>query len=189
MRNRIKLVTYSVVSIFILLLSYNNASAAVIDNCTATSSATFNFNIEPAIGIVATNPTLENLCPGCGRTWARGDGPYIQWDITGSLECRYEFKGGKVIHCVGDNNAGITGYWMQLAALPNTWEDYAFDDPRTFFNNGGQGVGAFRYYLTSQTSNCNAGGNYCWCITATVNYVCGLVEILGPPCPTCPPAL
>jgi len=186
MRIKIKLMTYIVMSVFLLLFCYDNANAAVIDNCTANSSATFNFSVEPAISIVATNPVLENLCPGCSRSWACGEGPYIQWDVTGSIECRYDFFGGRVVHCVGDNNASISGCWEQLSAPPDTWEAIQFDNPRTFFNNNGQGYGIFRYYLTSQASNCNAAGSYCWCVDATVDYVCGLIDIQGPPCPTCP---
>ena len=170
-----------------LILTYSSTNAAVVaDNCSATSTSNFTFSVEPAISITVTNPVLQNLCPGCSRTWSCGNGPFIEWDVTGSLECLYEFKGGRVIHCVGDNNASITGCWKQLAALPNTYEDYGFDDPRTFFNSNGQGVGAFRYYLTSQSSNCNASGSYCWCITATVNYACPFDQEIQAPCPTCP---
>jgi hypothetical protein len=188
MRNKIKSTTFIVMSVFLLLFCYDNANAVDVgsSNCTANSSATFNFNVQPAITIVATNPVLENLCPGCGRSWECGEGPYIQWDVTGSLDCRYNFFGGRVVHCVGDNNASIRGCWMQLAAAPDTWEDIQFDNPRTFFNNNGQGFGKFRYYLTSQAANCYASGNYCWCIDATVDYVCGLIEIQEEPCPTCP---
>lgn len=175
-----------VMTIFMILFWFNNANAASNNNCTAASSASFNFNVQPAIAIVATNPVLENLCPGCSRSWACGQGPYIQWDVTGSVECRYEFIGGRVTHCVGNNNASISGCWKQLSALPNTYEDYGFDDPRTFFNSNGHGVGAFRYYLTSQASNCNASGPYCWCVTATVNYVCGFDQEILTICPTCP---
>ncbi len=187
MRNKIKLVTYSVVSIFILLLNYGNANAVDVgsSNCAANSSAHFNFDVEPAITIVAINPVLDNLCPGCGRSWSCGQGPYIQWDVTGSLECLYDFNGGRIRRCTGDANASLIGCWYQLNAQ-GIWEPRQDENPRNFFNNNGHGFGAFRYYLTSQTSNCNASGVYCFCVTATVNYVCGFVQIEEDPCPTCP---
>lgn len=191
MKNTIIFAKYIVISALMLFVCVDNASAipGTANFCNASGTATFNFAVEPAIGITVTHDwELEPICPGCSRNWNCEEGSYfLQFMIKGSLECLYDWNSpmenfSNLIQTEGDLNATLEGCWYVLASTePENWVSLPniqavgqefLPDP----NAVGMGIAGLRYYITHQSANCNASGTYTYTVTVNANYVCSLVQ-------------
>jgi len=155
----------NLLAIAVVMLFTAFAAQAVTDNCNASATGTFTFQVEQAIGLIGGNPEIDlgGICPGCTKTFTD---QCATWIVTGGETCFF--------HAAMTNPATITGITVtggwQASVDNGVWGsvertgNYAIDPSVSF-----------RVCVSSIGADCNVdAGNYSLVYGLNVNYICSL---------------
>ncbi len=160
----------NLLAIAIVMLFTAFAAQAVTDNCNASATGTFTFQVEEAIGLTANQTgdiDLGAICPGCSKDFT--DQCYV-WTLKGGKTCLFE---AFMTNPTAIKGITVDDEWQ--VNTDNAWDPIPSTNLYNIFAN--DKFAEFRVCVNSIFADCNVdAGDYSLTYQLAVNYTCAISQ-------------